>query len=262
MTSTKPLVLMDGTVVRDLVVRFEGGRAVEVQASEGGETLRTIVDDRRRRRAARRGARWSTARGGSASSGRSSTTRCSTRTPPATSRSARASRSCSTRRPRALQRERDPHRLHDRRPTSWRSPASPRRASGCPCWSRGAGRSERLPCRPPGEVPERLNGHDWKSCDGETRPGFESLSLRWLSKLQRDPLKAAFQDGFVGEVTRVPSSVRRRGLQRPRPPMGSLFLSDPNGDAAGSCMSRPAKACRRRLGGSGCCAGGYRAASS
>ena len=22
-----------------------------------------------------------------------------------------------------------------------------------------------------GEVPERLNGHDWKSCDGETRPG-------------------------------------------------------------------------------------------
>jgi hypothetical protein len=24
-----------------------------------------------------------------------------------------------------------------------------------------------LPCRPtPGEVPERLNGHDWKSCDG------------------------------------------------------------------------------------------------
>ena len=29
-TSTKPLVLIDGTVVRDLVVRFEGGRAVEI----------------------------------------------------------------------------------------------------------------------------------------------------------------------------------------------------------------------------------------
>jgi aminopeptidase len=42
-TSTKPLVLIDGTVVRDLVVRFEGGRAVEVSASEGGETLRTIT---------------------------------------------------------------------------------------------------------------------------------------------------------------------------------------------------------------------------
>jgi aminopeptidase len=42
--STKPLVLVDGTVVRDLVVRFEGGRAVDVQASEGGETLRTILE--------------------------------------------------------------------------------------------------------------------------------------------------------------------------------------------------------------------------
>ncbi len=43
-TSTKPLVLVDGTVVRDLVVRFEGGVAVEVTASEGGETLNTILD--------------------------------------------------------------------------------------------------------------------------------------------------------------------------------------------------------------------------
>ena len=41
--------------------------------------------------------RWSTARAASASWGRSSTTRCSTRTRRATSRSARASRSCSTR---------------------------------------------------------------------------------------------------------------------------------------------------------------------
>ena len=31
----------------------------------------------------------------------------------------------------------------------------------------------------PGEVPERLNGHDWKSCDGRKLVrGFESLSLR------------------------------------------------------------------------------------
>ena len=43
MTSTKPLVLIDGTVVRDLVVRFEGGRVSDIQASEGGETLRTII---------------------------------------------------------------------------------------------------------------------------------------------------------------------------------------------------------------------------
>ena len=42
-TATKPLVLSDGTVVRDLVVRFEGGRAVDVRASEGGDTLATIL---------------------------------------------------------------------------------------------------------------------------------------------------------------------------------------------------------------------------
>ncbi len=43
-TSTKPLVLTDGTVVRDLVVRFEGGRIAELTASEGGDTLRTITE--------------------------------------------------------------------------------------------------------------------------------------------------------------------------------------------------------------------------
>jgi aminopeptidase len=42
-TSTKPLVLVDGTVVRDLVVRFEGGRVASLDASEGGETLQTII---------------------------------------------------------------------------------------------------------------------------------------------------------------------------------------------------------------------------
>ncbi|HYI18896.1 MAG TPA: aminopeptidase [Solirubrobacteraceae bacterium] len=42
--STKPLVLSDGTVVRDLVVRFEGGRVVDLQASEGGGTLATILE--------------------------------------------------------------------------------------------------------------------------------------------------------------------------------------------------------------------------
>jgi len=45
--STKPLVLSDGTLVTGLEVRFEGGRAVEITADEGGEVLRgrTQIDD-------------------------------------------------------------------------------------------------------------------------------------------------------------------------------------------------------------------------
>ena len=42
-TSTKPLVLTDGTVVRNLSVRFEGGRAVEVDADSAQDVMRTIV---------------------------------------------------------------------------------------------------------------------------------------------------------------------------------------------------------------------------
>jgi aminopeptidase len=38
--STKPLVLVDGTIVLGLAVRFEGGRAVEIDAEEGGEVMR------------------------------------------------------------------------------------------------------------------------------------------------------------------------------------------------------------------------------
>jgi aminopeptidase len=41
--SSKPLVLTDGTVVRGLRVRFEGGRAVQVDADTAQETMRTIV---------------------------------------------------------------------------------------------------------------------------------------------------------------------------------------------------------------------------
>jgi len=41
-TSTKPLVLTDGTVVRGLRVRFERGRAVQIDADTAAETLRTI----------------------------------------------------------------------------------------------------------------------------------------------------------------------------------------------------------------------------
>ncbi len=43
-SSTKPLVLIDGTVVRGLRVRFEGGRAVQVDADTAQDTMRTIVD--------------------------------------------------------------------------------------------------------------------------------------------------------------------------------------------------------------------------
>ena len=38
--STRPLVLGDGTVIRGLAVRFERGRAVEIDADEGGGVLR------------------------------------------------------------------------------------------------------------------------------------------------------------------------------------------------------------------------------
>ena len=40
--STKPLVLQGGAIVRDLVLKFEGGRAVEFLSSSGGDTLRTL----------------------------------------------------------------------------------------------------------------------------------------------------------------------------------------------------------------------------
>jgi aminopeptidase len=39
-TSTKPLVLRDGTIIRGLRVRFEGGKAVEIDADENAEALR------------------------------------------------------------------------------------------------------------------------------------------------------------------------------------------------------------------------------
>lgn len=46
-TSTKPLVLRDGTIIRGLRVRFEGGTAVEIDADENAEALRShlTIDD-------------------------------------------------------------------------------------------------------------------------------------------------------------------------------------------------------------------------
>jgi aminopeptidase len=43
-TSTKPLVLRDGTIVRGLRVRFEQGVAVEVEADENGGVLRSLLE--------------------------------------------------------------------------------------------------------------------------------------------------------------------------------------------------------------------------
>ena len=43
-TSTKPLVLRDGTIVRGLRVRFEEGIAVEIEADENGAVLRTLLE--------------------------------------------------------------------------------------------------------------------------------------------------------------------------------------------------------------------------
>jgi aminopeptidase len=42
-TATKPLVLQDGTLVKGLRVRFESGVAADVQADQGGETMRTML---------------------------------------------------------------------------------------------------------------------------------------------------------------------------------------------------------------------------
>ena len=46
-TATKPLVLRDGTIIRGLRVRFEGGTAVEIDADENAEALRSqlAIDD-------------------------------------------------------------------------------------------------------------------------------------------------------------------------------------------------------------------------
>src|SRR5207237_5998735 len=50
-TATKPLVLNDGTIIRGLSVRFEDGVAVEIDADENAEVLRSLseIDEGARR---------------------------------------------------------------------------------------------------------------------------------------------------------------------------------------------------------------------
>ena len=43
-TATKPLVLGDGTIIRGLRVRFEDGVAVEIDADENAEPLRSLTE--------------------------------------------------------------------------------------------------------------------------------------------------------------------------------------------------------------------------
>jgi aminopeptidase len=43
-TSTKPLALRDGTIIRGLRVRFENGVAVEVEANTNADTLKSLLD--------------------------------------------------------------------------------------------------------------------------------------------------------------------------------------------------------------------------
>jgi len=43
-TATKPLVLNDGTIIRGLTVRFEDGVAVEIDADENAEVLRSLTE--------------------------------------------------------------------------------------------------------------------------------------------------------------------------------------------------------------------------
>jgi aminopeptidase len=43
-TSTKPLALRDGTIVRGLRVRFENGQAVEIDADQNGDTLSSLLE--------------------------------------------------------------------------------------------------------------------------------------------------------------------------------------------------------------------------
>jgi len=43
-TATKPLVFRDGTIVRGLRIRFENGRAVEIEADENGAAIRSRAE--------------------------------------------------------------------------------------------------------------------------------------------------------------------------------------------------------------------------
>ena len=91
--STKPLSYQ-GTLIEDIAVRFEAGRIVEAMASRGQDVLAKVLDTDE---GARRLGEWRSCRTPRRSppAGCCSSTRCSTRTPPPTSRSGSATRNAS-----------------------------------------------------------------------------------------------------------------------------------------------------------------------
>ena len=148
-TSTKPLVLTDGTVVRDLVVRFEGGRVAELTRVRGRRDARDDQPHRRRRRAPRRG-RARRPRGPDRQAGHDLLRHAARRERREPHR-ARPGLPVRARRrgPRALQRERDPHRLHDRLGRAAASPGSPRDGERVPVLVEGRWQHlKRLPFLP------------------------------------------------------------------------------------------------------------------
>jgi aminopeptidase len=86
--STKPLSY-GGTLIEDFHSDVRDGRVVEFTAGRRRNGAAAAGRDRPGRRTARRGGARAAQLAGSPSRAASSTTRCSTRTPPATSRSAR-----------------------------------------------------------------------------------------------------------------------------------------------------------------------------
>ena len=90
-SATMPLELY-GSFMNGIRIEFEGGRAVKIDADEGADALRAPSRGTPARRGSAR-SHSSTRRAGSAPSAPSSTRRCWTRTPPATSRSGTPTRS-------------------------------------------------------------------------------------------------------------------------------------------------------------------------
>ena len=218
-SATKPLVFEDGVVVRGLRVRFEGGRAVEIDADAGAENLRLAAKTDEGASGSAR-SRSSTARAGSARSAPSSTTRCSTRTRPATSRSATRSRS--------LADEEDLARVNksgihidfmiggdDVDVTGDHGGA----ASACPCCAAAHGRSRgrRLGQSPPVEAPDRR--HDRRDAACSIGINFDIPAYRCvpceLSPWPRDTCRVSStvaDDSRTGPVTAEGSSRLRRGV--------------------------------------------------
>ena len=92
--SSKPLSYQ-GTLIDDIAVRFEEGRIVEAKASRGEEVLNKVLDTDEGAAVSARW-RWCRIPRRSRKAGCCSSTHCSTRTPPPTSRSANAIRNASS----------------------------------------------------------------------------------------------------------------------------------------------------------------------